>query len=69
MSPSGSASGTVVTYTAPASHDTFEGDGFFKSPTLRNVELTAPYFHNGGTLTLAENSPAGAVFELSLPRA
>jgi cytochrome c peroxidase len=24
------------------------GDGFFKTPTLRNVELTAPYFHNGG---------------------
>jgi cytochrome c peroxidase len=34
--------------------DTFEGDGFFKSPTLRNVELTAPYFHNGGTLTLEQ---------------
>ena len=27
-------------------------DGAFKTPTLRNVELTAPYFHNGGTLTL-----------------
>ncbi len=34
--------------------DTFEGDGFFKTPTLRNVELTAPYFHNGGTLTLEQ---------------
>jgi cytochrome c peroxidase len=29
-------------------------DGAFKTPTLRNVELTAPYFHNGGTLTLAQ---------------
>ncbi len=29
-------------------------DGAFKTPTLRNVELTAPYFHNGGTLTLRE---------------
>lgn len=29
-------------------------DGSFKTPTLRNVELTAPYFHNGGTLTLAQ---------------
>ena len=27
-------------------------DGAFKIPTLRNVELTAPYFHNGGELTL-----------------
>jgi manganese oxidase len=29
-------------------------DGAFKTPTLRNIELTAPYFHNGGTLTLME---------------
>lgn len=34
--------------------DEFDGDGFFKTPTLRNVELTAPYFHNGGTLTLEQ---------------
>jgi cytochrome c peroxidase len=27
-------------------------DGAFKIPGLRNVELTAPYFHNGGELTL-----------------
>ncbi len=27
-------------------------DGAFKTPGLRNVELTAPYFHNGGKLTL-----------------
>lgn len=27
-------------------------DGTFKAPGLRNVELTAPYFHNGGHLTL-----------------
>ncbi|MFL5272733.1 MAG: cytochrome-c peroxidase [Anaeromyxobacteraceae bacterium] len=27
-------------------------DGAFKVPSLRNVELTAPYFHNGGQLTL-----------------
>lgn len=26
--------------------------GSFKAPSLRNVELTAPYFHNGGVLTL-----------------
>ena len=29
-------------------------DGFMKVPGLRNVELTAPYFHNGGTLTLRD---------------
>lgn len=28
--------------------------GAFKMPGLRNVELTAPYFHNGGKLTLRE---------------
>ena len=30
------------------------GAGFFKTPTLRNVELTAPYFHNGGQATLEQ---------------
>lgn len=29
-------------------------DGAFKTPTLRNVELTGPYFHNGGQRTLRE---------------
>ncbi len=29
-------------------------DGAFKTPTLRNVELTAPYFHNGGQATLEQ---------------
>jgi hypothetical protein len=29
-------------------------DGAFKTPGLRNVELTAPYFHNGGALTLRQ---------------
>ena len=29
-------------------------DGTFKVPGLRNVELTAPYFHNGGELTLRD---------------
>lgn len=32
-----------------------EADRFhFKVPTLRNVELTYPYFHDGGAATLAE---------------
>jgi hypothetical protein len=29
-------------------------DGTFKTPSLRNVELTAPYFHNGGQTTLLQ---------------
>jgi cytochrome c peroxidase len=28
--------------------------GSFKAPSLRNVELTGPYFHNGGNLTLRQ---------------
>jgi hypothetical protein len=28
--------------------------GAFKTPTLRNIELTAPNFHNGGQRTLRE---------------
>lgn len=30
------------------------GNGAFKTPTLRNIELTAPFFHNGGQRTLRE---------------
>jgi hypothetical protein len=29
-------------------------DGAFKAPQLRDVELTGPYFHNGGQLTLRQ---------------
>jgi len=29
-------------------------DGAFKTPTTRNVEFTAPYFHNGGAATLEQ---------------
>src|SRR5262249_27504201 len=29
-------------------------DGAFKVPSLRNVELTGPYFHNGGTASLMD---------------
>ena len=28
--------------------------GAFKVPSLRNIELTAPYFHNGGQATLKQ---------------
>jgi cytochrome c peroxidase len=29
-------------------------NGAFKTPTLRNIDLTGPYFHNGGVATLRE---------------
>lgn len=29
-------------------------NGAFKTPSLRNIELTGPYFHNGGARTLEE---------------
>ena len=29
-------------------------DGAFKTPTLRNIALTQPYFHNGGEFTLEQ---------------
>ena len=34
----------------------FKGDenGLVKAPTLRNVELTAPYFHNGAVWSLSD---------------
>jgi cytochrome c peroxidase len=33
---------------------TSRADGAFKSPGLRNVELTGPYFHTGGVATLEQ---------------
>lgn len=38
----------------PASGETIAVAGAFKTPTLRNVDLTGPYFHNGGALTLEQ---------------
>ncbi len=35
-------------------NDDIARGGFFKVPQLRNVALTAPYFHNGGQLTLEQ---------------
>ncbi len=37
-----------------SSKDILGVDGAFKTPGLRNVELTAPYFHNGGQSTLRQ---------------
>lgn len=34
--------------------DRIAADGAFKTSGLRNIELTAPYFHNGGQLTLEQ---------------
>ena len=31
-----------------------QDDGFFKVPSLRNIELTAPYMHDGRFATLEE---------------
>jgi cytochrome c peroxidase len=35
-------------------NDQIARGGFFKAPQLRNVALTAPYFHNGSQLTLEQ---------------
>jgi cytochrome c peroxidase len=45
----------VVTPCTPVTGDTRDVvDGSFKVPSLRNVELTGPYFHNGGQATLEQ---------------
>lgn len=41
-----------VAVTDPSYRDAV--DGAFKTPSLRNVELTGPYFHNGGQATLEQ---------------
>ncbi|KST68524.1 cytochrome C peroxidase [Mastigocoleus testarum BC008] len=38
----------------PDSNEVVNSDGAFKTPGIRNIELTAPYMHNGGLLTLRE---------------
>jgi len=35
-------------------NDHINKNGNFKTPSIRNVELTAPFFHNGGQLTLSD---------------
>jgi len=37
-----------------AANERITADGAFKTPGLRNIELTGPYFHNGGELTLRD---------------
>lgn len=36
------------------SNEAIVADGAFKTPGLRNIELTPPYFHNGGQLNLRQ---------------
>src|SRR5205085_3316582 len=38
----------------PTASDPGLAGGAFKTPALRNVELTGPYFHNGGKATLRQ---------------
>jgi cytochrome c peroxidase len=40
--------------TAPPPSQRVAADGAFKVPTLRNVALTQPYFHNGGQFSLEQ---------------
>ena len=44
----------LVVTPPPAPWEDTNMDGMFKTPTLRNVELTGPYFHNGGAGTLEQ---------------
>src|SRR5262249_6500714 len=45
---------TGVRPTAEDLGDVVNGQGRFKTSTIRNVELTGPYFHNGGYATLRQ---------------
>jgi len=51
--PFGTLATPVLPPELPANFPVANG-GNFKVPGLRNVELTAPYFHDGGTRTLEE---------------
>jgi hypothetical protein len=44
----------AVLDSSPAPNLVTAADGTFKIPGLRNVELTAPYFHHGGEATLLD---------------
>ncbi len=51
----GADAGFFRTGVSPIDGDAgFNGLGAFKTPGLRNVELTGPYFHNGGQATLEQ---------------
>jgi cytochrome c peroxidase len=46
--------GDGITQAPLSCADTISRQALFKAPQLRNVALTAPYFHNGGELTLEQ---------------
>ncbi len=46
--------GDAITAAPLSCYDDIASKGFFKTPMLRNIALTAPYFHNGGQLTLEQ---------------
>jgi cytochrome c peroxidase len=46
--------GDGITQSPLSCSDDIARTGFFKAPQLRNVALTAPYFHNGSQLTLEQ---------------
>lgn len=46
--------GDGITQSPMSCGDDIARTAFFKTPQLRNVALTAPYFHNGGQLTLEQ---------------
>jgi cytochrome c peroxidase len=52
LDPFGNSLSAAVRGAAPGA--VVAADGTFKIPGLRNVELTAPYFHNGGEATLLD---------------
>ncbi len=45
---------TIPPHLLPTATSPIRVDGSFKVPILRNVELTGPYFHNGGKATLED---------------
>ena len=54
MAEADPASGFVNIGVRPTANDGGLAGGTFKVPGLRNVALTAPYFHNGGQATLRQ---------------
>jgi hypothetical protein len=46
--------GDGITQAPLSCNDAISRQAFFKAPQLRNIALTAPYFHNGGELTLEQ---------------
>ena len=55
LDPFGASLSIAVLDSSPAPPNLVTAaDGTFKIPSLRNVELTAPYFHHGGEATLLD---------------